>query len=143
MTLSGLPAAVRRWTKPAKALLARLALSAPMDKVLRRRSLPIRLSLPGLCTEEPELCSWGESPTKAASALGVKAAMLGSSASRMTAVTSPRPVMPRHRARLRVSTASVAMTWRAWVIRNSIGGSSQSRWAAMERATSGEANPAC
>jgi hypothetical protein len=73
----------------------------------------------------------------------MNAAMLGSPAGKMIAVISPSPVMPRTRARLWVSTASVVMTWRAGVIRASIWWSSRSRCAAMDRATSGATNPAC
>jgi hypothetical protein len=58
-------------------------------------------------------------------------------------LTQSGDAMPRTRARLWVSTASVVMTWRAGVIRASIWWSSQSRCAAMDRATSGATNPAC
>ena len=71
--------------------------------MLRSRSLPMRLILPGLRTEAPELCSWGERPVKAASALGVNSAMFGSSASSIVAEVSPKPVMLRSKARLRAA----------------------------------------
>ncbi len=120
--------------------LRRLA-AAHMWSVLRRRCVPIRLILPGLRTDVPELCSPGDGPTKAASALGVKSAMFGSSANKMVAETSPRPVMPRTRARFLLKSGSAAMRWRTSSITVSIWSSSQLMWAAMERATVGEANP--
>jgi hypothetical protein len=86
---------------------ARGAQGAPVS-VLRRRSLPTRLILPRLRTDEPELCSLGERPAKAAKPWscwppvlwttdhppsgdgGVKSAILGSSASRMVAEISQK-----------------------------------------------------
>ena len=52
-------------------------------------------NFPSRRTEAPELCLLGNRPTKAASALGVSSAMLGSSASKMVAETSPRLLMLR------------------------------------------------
>jgi hypothetical protein len=64
MTLGGLPAAVRRWTKPVNILLVRLALSAHMNRVRRNRALPMRLMRPLRRIEVPELGSLGERPAK-------------------------------------------------------------------------------
>ncbi|HEX2526522.1 MAG TPA: hypothetical protein VHL31_09525 [Geminicoccus sp.] len=84
--------------------------SAHIYSLLRRHSLPTRLILPGLRTNEPELCSLGKRPAKAAKAPGrpaghrsfgqriirlladdgVKSAILGSSASRIVAEISQK-----------------------------------------------------
>ncbi len=66
----GLPAAVMRLTKPADALLVRLALRAYMNRVRRSRSLPMRLIPPVPHLELPKECLLGERPAKVAHALG-------------------------------------------------------------------------
>ena len=66
----------------------------------------MRLMRPGRRIVDPELCSCGDRPAKAANAFGVKSAMFGTSASMVAAVTGPMPGMVSIKAWLRSARAA-------------------------------------
>ena len=84
----------------------------------------------------------GRKPSKGRERLGVDSAMFGSSASRMVAEISPKPVMPRGSLGSRARTRSAAIIRLTCAMTSSICRSSHSTWTWMDAATAGDAYPA-